>query len=221
MPISKRDRLVHTSQVKRSDKSAKNEQIDSIRNAIESSRYVYAVTISNERNNILKAIRDEIKPGRIFYSKNKLIQVALGFTPESECAEGIHKLVGHMVGHCGLIASNLSSTELKEFLKTHEEPEFARAGGVATDTVVLASGFESMSGFPHSMETQLRKLGLPTMLHDAKIQLLAEYTVCKAGDILTANQAQLLKLLNIQMAKFEITPRAVWDRETQSVTELD
>ena len=220
MPISKRDRVIHTSKVKRSDKAEKSEQIDTIRNAVVEMRFAYAVTISNERNNILKAIRDEVKPGKIFYSKNKLIQVALGFTPEAECDEGIHKLTGYMVGHCGLIVCNQTVEELTELLQSHEEPEFARAGGVATETISIPSGFDSMVDFPHSMETQLRKLGMPTLLHDAKIKLLADYTVCKLGDVLTASQAQLLKLMNIQMAKFEITLRAVWDKESHQVVAL-
>ena len=220
MPISKKDRVIHTSKVKKHDKAQKTDQIDTIRSSINEMRYAYAVTISNERNHSLKAVRDGLKPGKIFYSKNKLIQVALGFSSETECADGIHILTGHMVGHCGLIVTNHSSSELGELLAAHEEPEFARAGAVAGWTVTLPEGYDSVSEFPHSMETQLRKLGLPTLLHDAKIRLLADHTVCKEGDVLSSSQAQLLKLMNIRMAKFEITAKAVWDKETQQVSEI-
>ena len=178
----------------------------------------YAMTVITDR--ALPDIRDGLKPGKIFYSKNKLIQVALGFSSETECADGIHILTGHMVGHCGLIVTNHSSSELGELLAAHEEPEFARAGAVAGWTVTLPEGYDSVSEFPHSMETQLRKLGLPTLLHDAKIRLLADHTVCKEGDVLSSSQAQLLKLMNIRMAKFEITAKAVWDKETQQVSEI-
>ena len=220
MPISKRDRVIHTSKVKKHDKSEKADQIDAIRDSIMSSRFVYAVEISNERNNIIKAIRDEIKPGKLFYSKNKLIQVALGFNTESECAQGIHPLTGHMTGHCGLICSNLPRAELASLLEKYEEIEFARAGGVATQTVSLESGFDALMSFPHSMEVQFRKLGMPTLLYDGKVKLLADYTVCNEGDILTASQAQILKLLNIQMGKFQVIIKAVYDKETESVSEL-
>lgn len=211
--------MIHTSKVKKHDKSEKSEQIDSIRDAVVSSRFAFAVEISNERNNIIKAIRDEIKPGKLFYSKNKLMQVALGFSAESECAQGIHPLTGFMTGHCGLICSNLPLAELASLLDKYEEVEFARAGGVATQTVSLEPGFDALMSFPHSMEVQFRKLGMPTLLYDGKIKLLADYTVCNEGDILTASQAQILKLLNIQMGKFQVTIKAVYDKDAESVSE--
>lgn len=220
MPISKRDRVIHTSKVKKHDKSEKTGQIDSIRDAVSAHRFAYAVEITNERNNIIKAIRDEIKPGKLFYSKNKLIQVALGFSAESECAQGIHPLTGYMTGHCGLICTNHSQTELASLLKKYEEVEFARTGGVATGTVALESGFDSLMNFPHSMEVQFRKLGLPTLLHDGKIKLLADFTVCNEGDVLTASQAQILKILNIPMGKFEVIIKTVYDKETEQVSQL-
>jgi mRNA turnover protein 4 len=220
MPISKRDRVIHTSKVKKHDKSEKSEQIDSIRDAVTSSRFAYAVVILNERNNIIKAIRDEIKPGKLFYSKNKLIQVALGFSGESECAQGIHPLTGHMTGHCGLICTNLPQSDLASLLEKYEEVEYVRAGGVASETVCLESGFDALMNYPHSMEVQFRKLGMPTLLHDGKIKLLADYTVCKEGDILSASQARILKLLNIQMGKFQVIIKAVYDKDTESVSEL-
>ena len=91
---------------------------------------------------------------------------------------------------------------------------------MATQTVSLESGFDALMSFPHSMEVQFRKLGMPTLLYDGKVKLLADYTVCNEGDILTASQAQILKLLNIQMGKFQVIIKAVYDKETESVSEL-
>jgi mRNA turnover protein 4 len=220
MPISKRDRVVHTSKVKKHVKSEKNDQIESVREAVAENRYTYAVEVSNERNNILKQIRDEIKPGKLFYSKNKLIQIAIGVSAESECAEGVHKLSAYMTGHCGLISTNMGQVELANMLANHESPEFARAGAVATGTVALEEGFEALSRFPHSMETQLRKLGLPTTLYDGKVKLLTNYTVCTEGEEINSNQAQLLKLMDIQMASFKVTLRAVYDKEKSQVVSI-
>lgn len=51
------------------------------------------------------------------------------------------------------------------------------------------------------MPTELQR-GVPTLLRD--------YTVCKAGDKLTKESAQILKLLLIQQAEFRIVPLAYW-----------
>jgi hypothetical protein len=48
--------------------------------------------------------------------------------------------------------------------------------------------------FSHSLETYLRSLGMPTSLKGGVIELLSEYTVCKAGEPLTPEQAKLLVL---------------------------
>ena len=60
-----------------------------------------------------------------------------------------------------------------------------------------------MEQFPHSIEPQLRALGLPTSLKRGVVHLIAEeYTVCKKGDILTSEQARILKLLGRKQATF-------------------
>jgi mRNA turnover protein 4 len=220
MPVSKRDRVIHTSKVRKHDKSEKSEQIESIRDSLNSHRYAYVISVSNERNNILKEIRDELKPGKMFYSKNKLVQVALGLGPDSEVADGVHSLCAHLSGTTGLVCTDHSPAELENLLGSHDAPEFARAGSVATSQVDLAEGFDTLAPFPHSMETQLRKLGLPTLLHDGKIRMLANHVVCREGDVLTADQSQLLKFLGIRMAKFHVGIKAYWDKESSQVTEL-
>ena len=48
---------------------------------------------------------------------------------------------------------------------------FARSGTVATETVVLPEGPLDM---PHSMEPQLRQLGLPTRLKDGMLSVLPQ-----------------------------------------------
>jgi mRNA turnover protein 4 len=57
---------------------------------------------------------------------------------------------------------------------------------------------------PHSMEPQLRKLGLVSSLVRGVPTLKAPHTICKAGDTLDANQAHLLKLFNRPMATVRV-----------------
>ena len=78
--------------------------------------------------------------------------------------------------------------------------DFARTGGEATEDVLLPEG--PLSQFPHSIEPQLRALGMPTALKKGVVTLLSDYTVCKKGDCLTSEQARTLKLLGKQQANF-------------------
>jgi len=54
------------------------------------------------------------------------------------------------------------------------------------------------------MDPQLRKLGLHTSLVKGVPSLGTAHEVCKAGKVLSAEQAQLLKLVGVEMATFEV-----------------
>ena len=53
---------------------------------------------------------------------------------------------------------------ISSYFKDFMESDFARSGNAAVDTVVLPEGPLDLDLFQHSMEPQLRKLGLPTTL---------------------------------------------------------
>jgi len=56
-----------------------------------------------------------------------------------------------------------------------------------------------------TQEPQLRKLGIPTTLKNGNIHVLHEHKVCKKGDVLTVQQAHILKLLGIRESEFRAT----------------
>jgi len=86
---------------------------------------------------------------------------------------------------------------VQEFFNSHSEPDFARTGAVAEETVSLHEG--PLSQFGHAMEPQLRGLGMPTALKKGVIHLIKDFVVCSKGDKLTSEQARILKLLGHQV----------------------
>ncbi|XP_026517378.1 mRNA turnover protein 4 homolog, partial [Terrapene carolina triunguis] len=99
-----------------------------------------------------------------------------------------------------------------------KEVDFARAGNKATFTVSLDTG--PLEQFPHSMEPQLRQLGLPTALKKGVVTLLSDYEVCKEGDVLTPEQARVLKLFGYEIAEFKVTIKCMWHSETGDFQQL-
>jgi mRNA turnover protein 4 len=61
-------------------------------------------------------------------------------------------------------------------------------------------GDESGDPFPHSMEPQLRALGLHTTLVRGVPSLNTSHQLCKSGETLSSEQCRILKLLGVQMA---------------------
>ncbi len=62
----------------------------------------------------------------------------------------------------GLLFTNQSKTDVQQWFDSFSEADFARAGFVSDRDVFLSEG--PLERFAHSMEPQLRKLGLPTAL---------------------------------------------------------
>lgn len=70
----------------------------------------------------------------------------------------------------------------------------------------------------HSVEPNLRRLGLPTRLVKGKVELDGEFVVCKEGEVLGSGQTTLLKMFGVAMAEFRVRVEAYWEREMGEVT---
>jgi mRNA turnover protein 4 len=94
---------------------------------------------------------------------------------------------------------------------------YSRAGEVP------ASEDEPIS---HTIEPELRKLGVPTRLVKGKVMLeLTEgqesFPVCKQGDVLDSRQTTLLKMFGVVTSEFKIALKAHWTRSTSEVEILE
>ena len=92
-----------------------------------------------------------------------------------------------------------------EWFKDFHQPDFARSGNRASRTVILPAGpvmqhhSDPPEPFPHNEEPQLRKLGLSTVMRKGVPTLENPHKLCEQGKVLTAEQAQLLKLIGEKM----------------------
>jgi len=60
-----------------------------------------------------------------------------------------------------------------------------------------------LEGFPSSMESQFRQLGISLKLDNGKFIPISDFVVCKKGEALSPEQAQMVKHLGIQMDEFK------------------
>jgi ribosomal protein L10 len=161
---------------------------------------------------------------RIFFGKTKLMAKALGVTPEEAQADGLDKLTRHLSGSVGLLFTNREPESILVFFENLSPVDFARAGTTATRDFIIPPGVVYATGgevppehdvpMEHSIEPELRRLGIPTRMIKGRVVLgsldkdgQAEgegYTVCKEGDVLDSRQTRLLKLFNICLSEFRV-----------------
>ncbi|KAK0711490.1 ribosomal protein L10-domain-containing protein [Lasiosphaeris hirsuta] len=236
MPKSKRSKVFHLTQVTKKTKEQKEKLFENIRECVPQYEHCFVFSIDNMRNNYLKTVRHELSDCRLFFGKTKLTARALGTTPETAQADGIHLLTSYLSGSVGLIFTNRAPDEIAAYFAALSQVDFARAGTVATRTFTIPAGplYSTGGEVPdehdvpvgHTLEPELRRLGLPTRMAKGKVVLSNEegtgegYTICKEGDVLDSRQTRLLKLFSVCLSEFRVQLLAYWTKEGGAVTEL-
>lgn len=207
MPKSRRDKIVPLTVTKKKHYDTKKDLVSEIQDCCDKYAHIFVLQVHNDRNNLLKEVRESWKHSRLFLGRNKVMAVSLGRTKESEHRPELYKVAASLAGKRGLLFTNEKLEDVQEFFAGHKKFCYARNGSTATETVVLPEGPLDM---PHSMEPHLRQLGLPTRLKDGVIVLDGEHTVCSVGKPLTTQSATILKHLGKCMAEFHIELISHW-----------
>ncbi|XP_043857491.1 mRNA turnover protein 4 homolog [Dromiciops gliroides] len=212
MPKSKRDKKVSLTKTTKKGLELKQKLIEELRKCVDMYKYLFIFSVENMRNSKLKDIRSAWKHSRIFFGKKKVMMVALGRGAAEEYKDNLHQVSKKLRGEVGLLFTDRTKKEVNEWFSKYTEMDYARAGNKATFTVSLDAG--PLDQFPHSMEPQLRQLGLPTALKKGVVTLTSDYQVCNEGDVLTPEQARVLKLFGVEMAEFKVTIKYLWQAES-------
>jgi len=211
MSKSKREKQISLTRTQKKGLELKQDVIKKVHAAADNYARVFVVRVENMRNNKLKEVREEWHHSKFFFGKNKVMAFALGKSETDEYKDNLHKLSGCLRGQRGLLFTNSTKDEVTKWFESYSDIDFARTGCSTEEDVVLNEG--PLEQFSHSMEPQLRQLGLPTKLVKGVVTLTKDFVVCKKGDTLKPEQARILKLLGHQMAEFKIHATAIWSND--------
>ncbi|KAJ3105175.1 mRNA turnover 4 [Phlyctochytrium bullatum] len=241
MPKSKRNKIVNLTRTKSKGREGKQNLITKVQEACENYKNIFVFHVKNMRNVVFKELRSAMQDSsKFFFGSNRVMAKALGETHEEEHRPGLRHVAKALVGDVGLLFSNLDKDGVTAAISEFSKSDFARGGGVAVRTISLpegpvkramdpfdeddlfgdgsnyydlVGGEDALQPFPNNMESQLRNLGMPTMLKGGVILLLRDYTICTQGETLTPNQASLLKHFNLKTATFGVTLIGQWNAD--------
>ena len=210
MPKSKRNKVVSLSKTTKKGFELKKELVKEVQRCCDEFSSLYVFSTENMRNQKIKGVRQQWRSSRFFFGKNKVMSLALGRTIENEYKENLHQISNRLVGDVGLFFTNESKESVLKWFKNFSVNDYARAGISASQTVTLHEGALDENTFQHTMEPNLRKLGLPTELRKGIIHLTTDFVICKEGDILSPEQCTILKCFSYPLVNFRINLNCVW-----------
>eukprot|EP00658_Telonema_sp_P-2_P056346 TRINITY_DN4480_c0_g1_i1.p2 TRINITY_DN4480_c0_g1~~TRINITY_DN4480_c0_g1_i1.p2 ORF type:complete len:156 (+),score=45.33 TRINITY_DN4480_c0_g1_i1:183-650(+) len=152
--------------------------------------------------------------------KNKVMAVAFGRDETEEYQDNTAGL-GQLLmksGESGVLMTNRTQDDVEEFFETFSISDYARSGTIANATQTMQAG--PIDGLAGSMEPQLRRLGLPTTLKNGVIVVERDYDLCVEGQVITAEQAKLLKQFEFKTVSFKLRLEGMWDKESQQFADL-
>ncbi|KAJ9460465.1 Ribosome assembly factor mrt4 [Diplonema papillatum] len=208
MPKSKRERPAIFTKTKPKGIEHKDQLIENIRKAVDEYENCFTFELQNFRTTHLVQVRKDLRDSRIFMGNNKVMAVALGRGKEDSHKDNLYKMSGRLTGSCGLLFTNRSKKEIKDYFSTFEAPDYARAGTPATVDWIIPKG--PLVNFGHEMMRQLTKLGLPISLDHGTLHLISDTKVCIEGEELSSQAAQLLKLWDLKSVQFKMLLTAHW-----------
>ncbi|CAF1448880.1 unnamed protein product, partial [Didymodactylos carnosus] len=205
MPKSKRDqRLTLTKTKRKRGIELKQQLISKIHSNLDKYSSLYLLKVYNERNEKLHHIRQHFSDSQFFFGKNRVMSIALGRTPNREYLTNLSKITPYLLGKIGLMLTNRDKREIVEYFNSLSLLDYARSGNVATEAVTIEQG--ALPDFQHTMEPMLRQLGLMTSLKKGII-----------GDVLTPEQAKLLKFFQYQQSEFKVRIKAIWTKDDGNI----
>uniref|UniRef100_A0A7S0S169 Ribosome assembly factor mrt4 n=1 Tax=Chlamydomonas leiostraca TaxID=1034604 RepID=A0A7S0S169_9CHLO len=217
MPKSKRNRVVHLTKTKKKGKEWKEGLIAQVRQCVEDYPTAYVFRYTNMRTEQFKELRQELaESSKFVMGSTKMLRVALGRSEADELRTNLSQLSARLKGQVGLFFTRLPREEVAAKFDEFEVEDYARAGSKAAHNFSLQEG--PLSGpqgpLPHTMEPQLRKLGLATRLNKGVVELLKDTQVCREGQVLDPHASAILRAFGVKMATFRLTLVAVWSEDT-------
>ncbi|VWU51054.1 ribosome biogenesis protein MRT4, putative [Hepatocystis sp. ex Piliocolobus tephrosceles] len=215
MPKSKRNVTISLTKVKKHNKKeAKNIRLAELNNFLAIPNiHIYVLDLRTYSNNNLKHAIEHFKAGggKFFIGKNKLMQLALnGAIIEQKAASNLEKISELLVGNRVLLLTKDKPLSVIKFFNEFQPEEYIKPGNVSTVNVVLKCGKEL--NVPVSMQKDLQQRKVNFEISDQKIILIEDKVLATKDKIITPENAQILRMLNMKIAYFDITVLAYWHK---------
>ncbi len=174
-------------------KNVKPKHVEDLANMIDVYSAIGVLNMHKMPARALQQMRESMRGTTVIkMSKKSLIKKAM----EKSKKKNIKILEEKMTGVPALLLTNENPFRLFRLLKENRTPAAAKVGDIATKDIIIQKGATPLPPGP-SIST-LQKVGLKTSVQGGKIHVMADKVVCKAGERMNTETADVLSLLKIE-----------------------
>ncbi|MCI4353481.1 MAG: 50S ribosomal protein L10 [Thermoplasmata archaeon] len=167
-------------------------------------RGVPAAALQNMRQNLLQ------RGHPLVVAPNSAIRHALEQAAKQRPA--LRPLLEYVTDQTGLIVADGNPFSLYQELVQTRSATPARGGAIAPNDIVVPGGETAFK--PGPIVAELQHAGFPAVIEKGKVVLKRDATIAKAGDVISAEKANLLTRLGIFPLEVGLDLRAAVERET-------
>ena len=173
-------------------RDSKLKEVEELQKLIDSYIVVGVLNMHKLPARQLGQIRHKLGGAKIKMSKKSLMLRAI----ESSKKKDMAKIKDNIEGSAALLFTNDNPFRLFRQLKDSRTPAAAKAGDIATSDIVIQKGSTGLS--PGPAISTLQKIGLKASVQGGKIAVLQDKTVCKTGEAITGDVANVLGMLKME-----------------------
>jgi large subunit ribosomal protein L10 len=175
----------------------KKKEVEELTKIIKSYPVIALVDVAGVPAYPLSKMREKLRGKALLrVSRNTLIELAIKRAAEELNNPELEKLIDHIQGGAGILATEMNPFKLYKLLEESKTPAPAKPGVPVPHDVVIPAGPTSLA--PGPLVGEMQALGIPARIEKGKVSIQKDYTVLKAGEVITDQLARILNALGIE-----------------------
>ncbi|WP_297470098.1 50S ribosomal protein L10, partial [Thermococcus sp.] len=162
----------------------KKKEVEELTKIIKSHPVIALVDVAGVPAYPLSKMRDKLRGKALLrVSRNTLIELAIKRAAQELGKPDLEKLADYIEGGAAILATEMNPFKLYKLLEESKTPAPAKPGAVVPKDVVIPAGPTSIP--PGPLVGEMQALGIPARIEKGKVSIQKDYTVLKAGEVIT------------------------------------
>ncbi len=187
--------------------SQKKQTVQETVELVKQYQIIAAADLTKVSSSMLQDMRKQLRGRHNFrVVKNTLMRLSM----EQAGNEGTQEFIDAVSGPNVFLFTNGNPFKIAMELDANKVKVFAKAGDIAMNDIVLSAGNTGLS--PGPLIGKFGVLGVRTRIEAGNIWVATDTTVCKKGETINNDLADLLTRLGVRASEMGLSIKAVWEK---------